>query len=1589
MANSPDDLVMTDAAAGQIIGIPPEVLLRNDPGPFVAGIESATDTASDADATDVSAVNEAPSGKDALVILDEDSQYTFSAADFGFSDPDGNALAAIQIATLPAQGTLYNDADGGDPANAVSVTPGQSISAEALSAGKLFYRPAANASGVSFANFRFQVQDDGGTQNGGHDLDATPNVIKLRVTPVPDAPVAVDDNPNTSANPVVANPASPIVSYQGPISVLVNDSDADTGEAVLLRVTKVGVSEASQVAVAQTGITTVAGIYGSLLIKWSGNYEYRLDSSLAATMSLAAGVQATEHFVYTAANNGGGVGNEDVATISIVVQGANDAPRDLSLSSHAVDENAANGIVIGTLSAVDSDGDPITWTLSDSAGGRFAVDPNTGVVTVADGSLLDFENQQSYTISATATDGTLSSIATQFTISLNDVNEAPTAQFIQNSQAFSITENVATADQERGLLNIFDDALGTNIVSLSGQYAGLFYFTTAGGTYYLHLKSGFVPDFESDSAIEVTVNIDDPTIGDGPEVSFVYTVNVLNIDEAAVTSPVTIAVDEDTVRVLTAADFPYRDPEGVRAMTAVEIISGPSNGKLFYDPTGGDPSDAIQVTGSRTVSKAALDAGQLWFVAAPGGNGAAYANFNFQVVDSQGLSNFARMTFDVVPMNDAPVWSNAAGGGDYAEGDTVVLRHTIAVSDIEVDALNGGLGDYSSAILSLQRESGAVAADVFGFDTAGANFIVVGNALQTLSGDSFASFSSAGGVLTLTFGNNGATPTSALVNDVLQHITYTSHDDNPADGDVAFRWELSDGNVGDQGSGGELTGTATTELRVRPVNDAPVNDVPGAQAVDENVALIFAAARGNAITIGDIDAADRDLTVRLEVAHGTLTLGATDGLAQVEGNGTRVILLRGDLATINSALEGLSYRGSLNYSGSDTLTITTDDRGNTGSGHREVDEDTVAITVNNVIVAPETDGASLSGNENTALAVTLSGTDSDGTVVSFRIFSLPQNGALFLDAAGTTPIDPNNIAATGGVAVIYFVPDLDFSGHTGFQYFAVDNDGAADASSAFVSIQVAMVNNAPVVSGPVTLAMPEDGMRLITQMELLGTASDSDGSPLNASNLAIASGDGRLVDNHDGTWSYTSAPDDDTAVTFSYLVTDGIAAAVAASASLDITPVNDAPVNAVPGARQIEANAIVAIAGLAISDADAGSGILTTTLSVAHGTLTIAAVGGAVVSGSGTGTVTINGTLAQIDATLGAADNVVYASQHDFSGTDTLTMTTTDNGNTGGGALTDTDQVAIIVSAAAEKPVEHTDPPATQHSDFLWQNQDGTAALWTMNGLTVTVGAHIGSNPGPAWHVLGTGDFNGDGKADILWQNADGTPAVWLLDGFNLIGGANVGFNPGAAWHVIAAADFNGDGKSDILWQNADGTPAIWLMDGLNLLGGANVGFNPGAAWHAIGAGDFDGDGKADILWQNQNGQAAVWLMNGLSLAAGADIGLNPGAAWQVQAAGDFNGDGKADILWQNTDGSPAIWLMNGFNVLSGANVGFNPGPNWKIHGSGDFNGDGKADIAWQNADGTPAVWLMDGLNVVAGSNVGFNPGSSWHAIPQHHDLFG
>jgi hypothetical protein len=248
---------------------------------------------------------------------------------------------------------------------------------------------------------------------------------------------------------------------------------------------------------------------------------------------------------------------------------------------------------------------------------------------------------------------------------------------------------------------------------------------------------------------------------------------------------------------------------------------------------------------------------------------------------------------------------------------------------------------------------------------------------------------------------------------------------------------------------------------------------------------------------------------------------------------------------------------------------------------------------------------------------------------------------------------------------------------------------------------------------------------------------------------------------------------------------------------------------------------------------------------------------------------------------------------------------------------------------------------------FLQIDQDGLLNGSTFTTIAQLDGIHASNSlkvvlddSSPAGTVTLTApaplhgvSFDGDGKSDILWQSNNGTVAAWLMDGTaaTTVAGS---FNPGPTWHVKGSGDFDGDGKADILWQGNSGTAAIWLMDGTNTTFAGAVGpFNPGPSWQIKGTGDFNGDGKSDILWQGQDGAAAMWLMDGTNAIFPGAVGpFNPGPGWQIKGTGDFNGDGKSDILWQGSDGTPAIWLMDGTHATSvGAAGSFNPGLDWHV----------------------------------------------------------
>ncbi|QIG48153.1 hypothetical protein G5V57_10705 [Nordella sp. HKS 07] len=93
---------------------------------------------------------------------------------------------------------------------------------------------------------------------------------------------------------------------------------------------------------------------------------------------------------------------------------------DGNASANTVAENAATGATVGITVVSATGGDAVTYTLLDNAGGRFAINPTTGVITVANGALLDFETATSHEVTVVATDGA-STVHENFTINVGDL----------------------------------------------------------------------------------------------------------------------------------------------------------------------------------------------------------------------------------------------------------------------------------------------------------------------------------------------------------------------------------------------------------------------------------------------------------------------------------------------------------------------------------------------------------------------------------------------------------------------------------------------------------------------------------------------------------------------------------------------------------------------------------------------------------------------------------------------------------------------------------------------------------------------------------------------------------------------------------------------------------------------------------------------------------------------------------------------------------------------------------------------------------------------------------------------------------------
>ncbi|HZV53953.1 MAG TPA: tandem-95 repeat protein, partial [Rhodocyclaceae bacterium] len=504
----------------------------------------------------------------------------------------------------------------------------------------------------------------------------------------------------------------------------------------------------------------------------------------------------------------------------------------------------------------------------------------------------------------------------------------------------------------------------------------------------------------------------------------------------------------------------------------------------------------------------------------------------------------------------------------------------------------------------------------------------------------------------------------------------------------------------------------TLNTTVTPVNDAPVNTVPGAQSTNEDTALYFNAGI-NQISIADIDAGASAVRVTLTATNGTIILNGTTGLTFSVGDGVAdaTMTFTGTVTNINSALNGMMFTPTSNYFGAASLQIVTNDQGNTGSGGALSATDVIGITVNPVADTPSVTNATTNEDTQTTSGLVISRAVADGAEVThFKITGIT-NGTLYKNDGVTQITNGTFITFAEGNAGLKFTPAANFNGTGSFTVQASTSNGDAGLGGSTVNatVTVISVNDAPAGTDK-TVTTNEDTAYTFTGADFGFTdPNDAPANTLLAVRISTLPGAGTLTDNgvavtagqfvsvadiNAGKLVFTPALSANGAgyASFTFQVQDDGGIANGGTdldqspniITINVTPVNDPPVNTVPGAQTVAEDTALAIGGLSVNDVDGN--LTTTRLTVLDGTLNVNLAGGATISAGATGsaTLTLAGTQAQINAAL---STLTYQGNLNYNGGDTLTMLSTD-----GAGATDTDTVAVTITAVNDAPVATITP---------------------------------------------------------------------------------------------------------------------------------------------------------------------------------------------------------------------------------------------------------------------------------------------------------
>jgi len=380
-------------------------------------------------------------------------------------------------------------------------------------------------------------------------------------------------------------------------------------------------------------------------------------------------------------------------TFTITVTAANQAPTSIALSNSTVNENVAIGSTVGTLSTVDPNpADTHTYTLVSGTGSTdnasFSISGNSLVTA----SSLNFETQSSYSVRIRSTDSAGLFTEQTFTITVTNVNEAPTSialsssTIAESSPIGTAVGTFSTIDPDTGDTHTYTLVTGTGSTDNAS-------FQIVGNA----LQTAAAIDFETQATYSIRVRSTDAG-GLFIEESFVITVT--NVNEA----PTAIALDNLTVA------------EGEPSGTAVGNLS-------TTDPDVGDVHTYTLVAGTGDDDNASFTISGDTVVTAESFDFETRSSYTIRVRSTDAGGLFTEQTFviSVTNVNEAPT-AIAIDSSTIEEGQAIgTVVGTLSTTDPDAGdshtyTIVAGVGDDDNASFTISG-SDLVAAEVFDFST--------------------------------------------------------------------------------------------------------------------------------------------------------------------------------------------------------------------------------------------------------------------------------------------------------------------------------------------------------------------------------------------------------------------------------------------------------------------------------------------------------------------------------------------------------------------------------------------------------------------------------------------------------------------------------------------------------------------------------------------------------------------------------------------------------------------------------------------------------------------------------------------------------